>query len=736
MRIERRALVLALLLSVPLAAASLQQTTTRPFTVEQILGFPSPENLVASAVGSTIAWTFNERGVRNIYVAEGPAFAPRRLTAYREDDGQELTQVSFSPDGATIVYVRGGDHGSNRQGEAPPNPAGSTVQPKIQIWSIAVSGGAPKLVGDGDSPAIAPDSSRVAFVKSRQIWFAPVDGSKPAQQAFFARGTSEAPAWSPDGRTLAFVSSRNDHSFIGLFAEGEPIRFVAPSTFRDSMPAWSPDGKRLAFLRQPGAGGPPRAPLARQDTPPWSIVVADVRPGGPVTGDAGNIPITAAATSGHAPVDPILRNPGGIGFQWAAENALVYLSYVDGFPHLYSIQHPGRSDKSGQPTLLTPGPFMVEQVALTTDRRFAVYNANTGGEPNDLDRRHLFKVPVSGATAPTPLTTGAGIEWSPTLTADGQTVAFLSSGAQQPPAPAVVSLSGGAPRGIAASLLPADFPASRLVTPRLVSFRASDGVDVHGQLFEPAEAGNPDPSGRKPAVVYIHGGGPRQMLLGWHYRWEYANDYGANQYLASRGFVVLSVDYRLSVGYGQAFQFAESTGARGAAEYRDILAAGRYLQTRANVDPARIGVWGASYGGYLTALALGRNSDVFAAGVDIHGVHDRLPAVNAMQQARAIAGDNISEADLRQALKVAFESSPVAAVPTWKSPVLLIHGDDDNTVDFHQTVDLERRLLAKGVKVETLVLPDDVHDSLLWRNWTAEIGAMARFFERTLQVKK
>jgi dipeptidyl aminopeptidase/acylaminoacyl peptidase len=379
---------------------------------------------------------------------------------------------------------------------------------------------------------------------------------------------------------------------------------------------------------------------------------------------------------------------------------------------------------------------MVEQVALTPDRRFAVYNANTGGDPNDLDRRHLFKVPVSGATAPTPLTTGAGIEWSPTLTADGQTVAFLSSAAQQPPAPAVVSLSGGAPRAIAASLLPADFPASRLVTPRLVSFRASDGVDVHGQLFEPADAGNPDSAGRKPAVVYIHGGGPRQMLLGWHYRWEYANDYGANQYLASRGFVVLSVDYRLSVGYGQAFQFAESTGARGAAEYRDIVAAGRYLQTRANVDPARIGVWGASYGGYLTALALGRNSDVFAAGVDIHGVHDRLPAVNAMQQARAIAGDNISEADLRQALKVAFESSPVAAVPTWKSPVLLIHGDDDNTVDFHQTVDLERRLLAKGVKVETLVLPDDVHDSLLWRNWTAEIGAMARFFERTLQAKK
>ena len=225
------------------------------------------------------------------------------------------------------------------------------------------------------------------------------------------------------------------------------------------------------------------------------------------------------------------------------------------------------------------------------------------------------------------------------------------------------------------------------------------------------------------------------MMLGWHNRWEYANDYGANQYLVSRGFIVLSVDYRLSVGYGQAFQFAENTGARGATEYRDILAAGRYLQSRPDVDPNHIGIWGASLGGYLTALALGRNSDVFAAGVDVHGVHDRLPSVNANQLAHAIVGDGITEADLKQALKVEYESSPIAAVPTWKSPVLLIHGDDDHTVEFHQSVDIERRLQAKGVKVEELVLPDDVHDSLLWQHWKMSISAMGEFFERTLQPR-
>jgi dipeptidyl aminopeptidase/acylaminoacyl peptidase len=210
----------------------------------------------------------------------------------------------------------------------------------------------------------------------------------------------------------------------------------------------------------------------------------------------------------------------------------------------------------------------------------------------------------------------------------------------------------------------------------------------------------------------------------------YANDYAANQALVSRGFIVLSVNYRLGNGYGHAFHNPERGGARGAAEYLDVIAAGRYLQTRPDVDAKRIGIWGGSYGGYLTALALGRNSDVFAAGVDIHGVHDRLPAVNADQLARAMVGDGITEADYKQALKVAYESSPISAVLTWQSPVLLIHADDDRNVQFHQTVDLKRRLLERGVKVDELVIPDDVHDFLLWRNWKTVITAAEDYFDR------
>jgi dipeptidyl aminopeptidase/acylaminoacyl peptidase len=705
-----------LLAATVLTIAGSPQTAPRSFTVEQILSFPSPENLTASPVGSAIAWSFNERGVRNIYVATGPGFEARRITSYKDDDGQELTHLAFSNDGKTIVYVRGGDHGSGRPGDdGPPNPAQLPIQPKIQVWSVPVAGGEAKVLSDGDDFAIAPDSSRVAFTKDKEkrIWTVPIDGSKPAQMLFFARGTSESPTWSPDGRTLAFVSNRTEHSFIGLYTQDQPIRFIAPSTSRDSLPAWSPDGKRIAFLRQPGTGGTPRSPLANVVLP-WTLLVADVQTSA----------IATVVTSGDSPVDPILQNPGSIGFRWAADDSLVLSLYRDGFPHLYSIQHPGTG---GKPVLLTPGSFMVEQWTLTPDLRSIVYSANTGPDRNDIDRRHLFKVAVSGG-ASTALTSGSTIEWSPVTTADGQSTAFLTSGAQRAPLPAVVPLSGGTPRVIGAERVPADFPSAQLVTPELVSFRAADGVEAHGQLFKPAGG-----DARKPAIVYVHGGGPRQMLLGWHTRWEYANDYGLNQYLANLGFVVLSVDYRLSVGYGQAFQFPENSATRGASEYRDVLAAGRYLQARPDVDPRRIGIWGASLGGHLTAMGLGKNSDVFAAGVDIHGLHDRIPLLTTDQLTRAMVGDGITETDLKQALKLAYESSPISTVSTWKSPVLFIHGDDDRLVNFRQTIDLKNRLLEKGVKVEELVLPDDEHDSLLWQHWKLTATALSEFFVRRLK---
>jgi dipeptidyl aminopeptidase/acylaminoacyl peptidase len=199
-----------------------------------------------------------------------------------------------------------------------------------------------------------------------------------------------------------------------------------------------------------------------------------------------------------------------------------------------------------------------------------------------------------------------------------------------------------------------------------------------------------------------------------------------NQYLASRGFIVLSVNYRSGIGYGLNFREALNFGNAGGSEYNDVMGAGLYVAARADVDPQRIGVWGGSYGGYLTALALARASNLFAAGVDMHGVHDW-----SIRGERSLTALNVDE--LREIERTALQSSPLADVTNWHSPVLLIHGDDDRNVAFNQTVRLVEALRAQGVEFEELIFPGEVHDFLLEESFIKAYRAAGDFLSRKLK---
>jgi dipeptidyl aminopeptidase/acylaminoacyl peptidase len=368
---------------------------------------------------------------------------------------------------------------------------------------------------------------------------------------------------------------------------------------------------------------------------------------------------------------------------------------------------------------------MAEYITLSDDGKWLLFAGNMGSDKGDIDRRHIVRVPVDKAQ-PEVLTPGSGLEWTPVVTGDGQNIAFIGATAQRPPLPAVMPINGGQPTWIGADRIPRDFPTDQLVTPRQVVFKSPDGVEVHGQVFEKSGGAS-----KKPAVVFVHGGPPRQMLLGWHYSDYYANSYAMNQYLASQGFVVLSVNYRLGIGYGRDFQHPASAGSQGAVEYTDVKAGANYLRTLPEVDGKRIGIYGGSYGGFLTAMALARNSDLFAAGVDIHGVHDWTT-----ERARGIMNRERFEQppDLDRALNVAFRSSPVSYVSSWKSPVLLIHGDDDRNVRFSQTVDLERRLSKAKVPYEVMIIPDDTHHFMRHANSVRADSATADFLKRKLHA--
>jgi dipeptidyl-peptidase-4 len=714
-------------------------------TIEQFLMPGTPTEVVAARKAERIAWTAYEHGLRNVYTAAGPAFAPVKLTNVTKDDGIELGDISISDDGAIVAFVRGTQ--PNREGWVA-NPTADPSGATRTIWATRTSGGGAWKLGEGTTPVLSPDGHTVLFAKDGQIYSFAVGageagraggqgGAKPLVKAW---GTNGTPVWSPDGSKFAFVSNRVDHSLIGVYdVHARTVSFLASSVDHDTSPTWSPDGKRIAFIRRPGtpfgqqahqgSGG-----IGNPDGPAYNPLTA-MRG---AAGRGGRGGAQGGRGRGQASTDQPSERPGlfesaftggytlamyvadvasseGKEFwhnqkgdrdfsaistiRWTDTDHVIFEAEPQEWTRWYSISV---SHAEPAPVVLTPGEGAVEQTAVSPDGRFLYYATNAG----DIERRHVWKVSTAGGAAE-PLTRGETIETNPAALASGR-VAVLGGDAKRPFGVGLVPAAGGAPKYVYPAL--SQFPLDAEVIPQLVLTKAADGTEIHNQLFVPKDL---KPGEKRPAIVFVHGGPVRQMLLGYHYMHFYHVAYAVNQWLASRGYVVMSINYRSGIGYGKSFRTAPNTGGRGNAEYQDVLAGGKYLQTRADVDANRIGIWGLSYGGVLTAQALARNSDIFKVGVDLAGVH--------------LWGSSLDQEN------VSYTSSAISAIDRWKSPVLLEQGDDDRNVQFSQLTGLVQLLRAHNVYHEVIVFTDDTHEPLLHKRYLYVFNRLEEFIGRYLK---
>jgi dipeptidyl-peptidase 4 len=727
----------------------------KPPTIEQFLSPAYPSELTSARKADRLAWVSYDQGKRNVFTAAAPAYQPVRLTSFLKDDGTDLTDPVLSDDGSVVVFVRG--HTPNREGWIA-NPSSSPDGAERAIWAVRTMGGPAFRLAEGTAPELAPDGSSVLFVKEGQIYRARVTPVRPAaamdrgEEPFIkAWGTNTAPRWSPDGKRIAFVSSRVDHSFIGIYdVATRTVKYMAPGVDRDTSPAWSHDGKQIAFIRRPGLPfgqqaqqgsggiGLPNGPAFNPNAQ-GGRGGAQGRGGGRQGGGGGGRGGAEPEAAGGQPQIPGLMRAtfrGGYTFSmwvgdaatgeahefwhttpdervftninaiaWAGDRVVFTVTVPnDQWERYFSLPIAGPATVA--PTLLTTTNGLIEDassVTLSKDGRTLYYTTNHG----DIDRRHVWAVPTAGGT-PKQVSTGNGIETSPMALAGGSHFAALTADARRPQSVGVFSLKLGEQKVIYPTLA-ATFPKAQHVEPQAVTLKASDGFEFYNQLFVPADI---KPGEKRPAMIFVHGGPVRQMLLGYHYRHFYHMAYAVNQWLTTQGYIVMSVNYRSGVGYGRSFRSPGRTGGAGNAEYQDVLAAGRYLHARPDVDTKRVGIWGLSYGGVLTAQALARNSDLFAAGVDLAGVH--------------LWGSSLDPES------VSFQSSAIGAIDKWKSPVLLVHGDDDRNVAFQQTTGLVQLLRARDVPFELIVFPDDVHDSLLYSRWIYTFKRMDEFLKKHL----
>jgi dipeptidyl aminopeptidase/acylaminoacyl peptidase len=691
MQVARRSIMFAVGIAVMLAQFGLGQATVKtvPLTIEQLIDIKHPSNPVWAPNGKYVAFIWDRAGVSNLYLASSSGGGqPVPLTSFPEGGVEKLF---WSQDSQTVYFARAGD-----------------------LWQVAVSGGAPKTVWTaplGESEVVSsPDGARVAFVRSNRA----ADEERSRHSELIVRSladTSETAiardevsihgiVWSPDGSSLAYTAGAKviHHDDAPSYSGAKIIYRTSEYRPGQIYALRLGGGQPVAIGNAEESGG-----LAWLDNShlvfdhisnnfkTYTIYVADASGGLLRTvyeiteKDFWSIPDWGEAGAQPWP------SPDG---KWIA-----FLSDRDGWDHLYVVSASG-----GEATQLTKGHFEAWRPAWSHDSTRIAFDANEADRPGD---RQIGIAAIGSDPAHaviTLITGGNGTNIEPHWSADDKRLLYQHTDTRNSADFFVAEAKASAKAVRLSDSMPASIDKSQLVEPQFVHFPGPDGKPVPGWLFVPR---NLDRSKKHPAIVWVHGDGVNQNYDGWHVQRNYAVYYSFHQYLLQQGYIVFAPDYRGSIGYGRDWRNGVYMDV-GGKDAKDAWMSANFLKTLPYVDTDRIGIWGLSYGGFFTLIAMTDQPTLFKAGVDVAGVVDYV-----MYYSDPYHGDWTESRIGRpeQNPQVYAQASPISHIDRLARPLLVLHGTADVNVPYLESVWLIDEALkkSKGALLSFMMYPGEFH---------------------------
>ncbi len=676
--------------------------TSRRLTIDALIDIKHPSGPVWSRDGRRIAFVWDRAGVANLYVVPADGTAPPVAVT---GDGGPVTGVFWSADSRVLYFMRGG---TLMQASPGPGGAPSPVWSESPGRSLAVSGDGTRVAflsggggrGRGRDGAAPPADSEVTTIHVRSL----VDATD--RTVVTIDGPVASLAWAGDDEHLTYTTGpgvqtiRHDQtpeysgskiiytitervatpgdSYVVPAMGGAATKYEGGGGFGRGGNRWI-DATRFVFDRQGGgdykrraiyvgdtAGAAPR--LAHEDvkTTFWSM-----------TGDAGGG--SQASANGR----------------WIS-----FLSDRDGWDHLYVMPADGR-----EAVQITRGRFEAWRPTWSPDGTRIAFDSNEGPNPGS---RHLGIATIGddpSRASVAMVTSGRGADIAPVWSPDGRRLVYQHTDPRNSADLYVVDVTrpGAAPVRLTDSM-PAGIDRDALVEPELVHYPGPDGQAVPAYLFVPKDL---DRTKKHPAIVWIHGDGVNQNYDGWHVQRNYAVYYSFHQYLLQQGYVVIAPDYRGSIGYGSAWREGVYMDV-GGKDFRDAAMSADYLATLPYVDADRLGVWGLSYGGFFTLLAVTERPETFQAAVDVAGVADYAMYYEDPYHGGWTAS-RIGTPEENPA--VYAQASPLSHVDRLVRPLLVLHGTADVNVPYLHSVRLMDELLKKGKGdlVEFRMYPGEFH---------------------------